>query len=73
MRNQTPIGAIAGVVCLTVLSFCSAVRGNAQGPAADIEKTANPELVGQLTKSLSMVGASVPGIEGLIKSAPAAA
>src|SRR6516164_6471796 len=66
--------------------------------AIDVSKTANPELVGQLTKTLSItpaqasggagalfglaksrlspgdfskVAASVPGIEGLIKSAPA--
>ena len=67
--------------------------------AQDLSKTASPELIGQLTKTLSVtpaqasggagalfglaksrlgaadfskVAASVPGIEGLIKSAPAA-
>ena len=67
--------------------------------AIDVSQTANPELVGQLTKSLSIspeqasggagalfglaksrlspadfskVASSVPGIDGLIKSAPAA-
>ena len=71
----------------------------AQEPAPDIVKTANPELIGKLTKALpitpeqasggagalfglaknrlspadfSKVAGTVPGIEGLIKSAPAA-
>jgi hypothetical protein len=100
MSNEIRVVQIAGVVCLTVLSFCSVGAGQAQAPAADVEKTANPELVGQLTKSLSItpaqasggagalfalaksklnpadfgkVAESVPGIEGLIKSAPAPA
>jgi hypothetical protein len=74
-------------------------QGFTQSPDADIAKTGNPELVGQLTKALSItpaqasggagalfglaksklspadfsqVAASVPGIDKLIKSAPAA-
>jgi hypothetical protein len=74
-------------------------QGFIQSADADIAKTGNPELVGQLTKALSItptqasggagalfglaksklspadfsqVAASVPGIDKLIKSAPAA-
>jgi len=82
-----------------LIAFLFAALMLAQSPAADGLKTANPELVGQLTKALSItpaqasggagalfglaksrlsaedfgkVAASVPGIDGLIKSAPAA-
>jgi hypothetical protein len=90
-----------GTMCFAVgLIFSLVVFANtalAQGSAANTAKTASPELVGQLTKALSItpsqasggagalfgfaktrlspadfskVAASVPGIDGLIKSAP---
>ena len=88
----TAAGALLFFVVLTA-------QARAQGSAAQIAKTASPELVGQLTKALSVtpaqasggagalfglaksrlspgdfskVAASVPGIDGLIKSAPSA-
>lgn len=89
--------ACAAVSLLGFLVFCEQ-DVLAQDSAKQIAKTASPELVGQLTKALSIspaqasggagalfglaksrlspsdfskVAASVPGIEGLIKSAPA--
>jgi hypothetical protein len=85
------------VSLLVCLVFC-ARTALTQDSASQLAKTASPELVGQLTKELSVtpaqasggagalfglaksrlspadfskVAASVPGIEGLIKSAPA--
>ncbi len=87
-------------IALSLLTFFAvlAKEARAQGSDAALSKTASPELVGQLTKALSItpkqasggagalfglaksrlspadfgkVAASVPGIDGLIKSAPA--
>jgi hypothetical protein len=89
------------IALVSLLVFLMAFLGEAfaQSSATDLAKTASPELVGQLTKALSItpgqasggagalfglaksrlnagdfskVAATVPGIEGLIKSAPAA-
>jgi hypothetical protein len=85
-------------VGLLALFVCFAGQGSAQAPVSDVASSASPELVGQLTKALSItpsqasggagalfglaksrlspadfskVAASVPGIDKLIKSAPA--
>jgi hypothetical protein len=95
--NEAPIRRTAVRLLVFVVFFVGAALN--QSWAIDVSKTANPELVGELTKSLSItpaqasggagalfglaksklsaadfskVAASVPGIEGLIKSAPAA-
>jgi hypothetical protein len=95
--NLTRITRLAvGVLVLFIFFVDEAFT---QSPAADLTKTASPELIGQLTKTLSITPAqatggagtlfglaksrlspadfskvadSVPGIDSLIKSAPAA-
>jgi len=91
------VSAVVGLLAFFLISV--AEQALAQGAAAQLAKTASPELIGQLTKQLSVtpaqasggagalfglaksrlspaefgkVAASVPGIDGLIKSAPSA-
>jgi hypothetical protein len=99
MKNKLDINrARRSAGRLLALLICCAVQGFAQAPASDVASSASPELVGQLTKALSItpsqasggagalfglaksrlnpadfskVAASVPGIDKLIKSAPA--
>jgi hypothetical protein len=93
-----PTRTIRPAVGLLVLFISFAGEAFAQSSAANLAKTASPELIGQLTKALSItpaqasggagalfglaksrlsaadfskVAASVPGIDSLIKSAPA--
>jgi hypothetical protein len=95
----TPQRIARTAVGLLVLFVIFIGEGFTQSSAKDVAKTASPELIGQLTKTLSItpaqasggagalfglaksrlsgadfskVAASVPGIESLIKSAPAA-
>ncbi|HXJ93922.1 MAG TPA: DUF2780 domain-containing protein [Terriglobia bacterium] len=97
MRVARTACAAAGV--LIIFFIASTRQAQAQGSATQLAKTASPELVGQLTKALSVtpaqasggagalfglaksrlsaadfgkVAACVPGISGLIKSAPSA-
>lgn len=93
-----PVRFLSAAAGLLVFFVCFNQIAPAGDAATNFAKTANPELIGQLTKALSItpaqasggagalfglaksrlspadfskVAASVPGIDGLIKSAPA--
>jgi hypothetical protein len=99
MKIANSMGTGGPTVALVALFLFFAGEGFTQSPATDLAKTASPELIGQLTKALSItpaqagggagalfglaktrlsptdfgkVAAAVPGIDSLIKSAPAA-
>jgi hypothetical protein len=93
-----PMRTTTTAVGLLVCFLCFAAGASAQSPATDVAQTASPELIGQLTKGLSItpaqasggagalfglaksrlsapdfskVATTVPGMDGLLKSAPA--